>query len=195
MQELGIGNKWMRNMKNAIKRYYKQMKKYPDYYRCEDFSGISKDICEYFNHGTVPVEKKERTDVSCFKKEFGYGLPEEIDCYLNIYWHTCISGYCHTSECVVLFSVLKKEGDTADDILYYEHSLMRLARRWAEIGDIDKYIPIGWLGYSGGNVLYEVATSKIYLENMNADIDGMIEEKPIAHSLKELIKMLKIKNM
>jgi hypothetical protein len=37
-------------------------------------------------------------------------------------------------------------------------------KKWDEIGDIKRFVPIGWLGYSGGNVLYEVSTSNIYLE-------------------------------
>lgn len=58
------------------------------------------------------------------------------------------------------------------------------------MGDIKKFIPIGWLGYSGGYVLYEVSSHNIFLENM--DIDGEVEDKPIANSLKELINNMNV---
>ena len=56
--------------------------------------------------------------------------------------------------------------------------------------DIKKFIPIGWLGYSGGYVLYEVSSHNIFLENM--DVDGEVEDKPIANSLKELINNMQV---
>lgn len=56
--------------------------------------------------------------------------------------------------------------------------------------DIKKFIPIGWLGYSGGYVLYEVSSHNIFLENM--DVDGEVEDKPIANSLKELINNMNV---
>ena len=65
-----------------------------------------------------------------------------------------------------------------------------MAEDWEKIGDIKKFIPIGWLGYSGGYVLYEVSSHNIFLENM--DIDGEVEDKPIANSLKELINNMNV---
>lgn len=56
--------------------------------------------------------------------------------------------------------------------------------------DIKKFIPIGWLGYSGGYVLYEVSSHNIFLENMY--VDGEVEDKPIANSLKELINNMNV---
>jgi hypothetical protein len=182
-------------LKKAIKKYYKQFEQWKDYYKYEDFSDVSKDILKKFNNGTSPVKRKVGSDLSCFKNIYGYDLPGEIVDYINEYWHAWISGYCETSECVILFAVLKKEGDTDEDVLYYNNSLMDLAKKWDEIGDIKRFVPIGWLGYSGGNVLYEVSTSNIYLENVSADVDGKIESEPIANSLKELIENLKIKKL
>lgn len=66
------------------------------------------------------------------------------------------------TESIVLFSVLKKEGDSGDDILFYKNSLISMAEDWEEMGDIKKFIPIGWLGYSGGYVLYEVSSHNIF---------------------------------
>lgn len=85
---------------------------------------------------------------------------------------------------------MKKEGDSSDEILFYENSLISMAKDWEEIGDIKKFIPIGWLGYSGGYVLYEVSSHNIFLENM--DVDGEVEDKPIANSLKELINNMNV---
>lgn len=125
-----------------------------------------------------------------FEKEFGYKLPLEIVSYINIFWHPYISGYSNVHECIVLFSVLKRKGDSGDDLLFYKNGLITMAREWAEIGDIQEYIPIGWLGYSGGYILYEVKSNHIFLEHM--DIDGAVDNKPIAASLKELIDNLQL---
>lgn len=76
------------------------------------------------------------------------------------------------------------------DILFYKNSLISMAEDWEEMGDIKKFIPIGWLGYSGGYVLYEVSSHNIFLENM--DVDGEVEDKPIANSLKELINNMNV---
>lgn len=147
-------------MRETIQNYFEKTKQYPNYYSNEDFS----TICD--------------------------GIKKEIDDYINLFWHPCISGYCNTKESIVLFSVLKKEGDSSDEILFYENSLISMAKNWEKMGDIKKFIPIGWLGYSGGYVLYEVSSHNIFLENM--DIDGEVEDKPIANSLKELINNMNV---
>lgn len=180
-------------MKMAIKSYYNRMKKYPNYYENEDFSEISIEIKKKFKKGTIPIERNDKTDVSLFKKAFGYDLPDEIEGYINLFWHSYISGYLGNRECIVLFPVLKKEGDSSNDILFYKNSLMPMAEEWSEMGDIQKYIPVGWLGYSGAYVLYEVKTNKIYLEDITADTDGEIENIPIASCLKELIENMVIR--
>lgn len=178
-------------MRAAIKSYFEKLQKYPDYYENEDFHEISDEIKGRFRKGIIPIERKTETDVLLFAKEFGYSLPEEIAEYINIFWHPWISGYGCDPECIVLFSVLKKQGDSDDDILYYINSLIPLAKEWAENGDIHCYIPIGWLGYSGSYVLYETQTGKIFLEDR--DVEGKVEDKPIANSLRDLIMKLDIK--
>lgn len=177
-------------MKRAIRNYFSKLEKYPDYYKNEDFSKISKEIKSNFVGGIVPVERKDRTNVDLFRKEFGYELPIEIENYINMFWHPHISGYFTTTDTIILFCVLKKEGDSADDILFYENNLITMARQWAEMGDIEKYIPIGWLAYSGTYILYEVKSNKIFIEDM--DIDGEVQQEPIADSLKELISNMDI---
>lgn len=179
-------------MKETIRNYFDKLKPYPDYYKGEDFNNISTEIKSEFQNGIIPVERKEKTDVSLFEKEFGYKLPEEIADYINSFWHPYISGYVHIPECVVLFSVLKKEGDSQDDILFYTNNLITMAKNWREIGDVQNYIPIGWLGYSGSYVLYEVKTCRIFIEDMDSDISGNLENLPIANSLKELIDNMNI---
>lgn len=82
------------------------------------------------------------------------------------------------------------EGNSSDDILFYKNNLISMAEDWEEMGDIKKFIPIGWLDYSGGYVLYEVSSHNIFLENM--DVDGEVDDKPIAKSLKELINNMAV---
>ncbi len=173
-------------MRKAIENYYKKLKKYPDYYIDEDFSEVSREIRKKFKYGIIPIKRTDRTDISIFKKVYGYDLPEEIDSYINLFWHTSISGCAGATECIILFDVLKKEGDGSNDVLFYKFGLMDLAKDWVDSGgDIQRYIPIGWLGYSGCNVVYEVKTGNIYVEDL--DVDGLLGDKPIAGSLKELI--------
>ena len=95
--------------------------------------------------------------MSVFEEKYGYTLPTEINDYINLFWHPCIRGYCNTKEFIVLFSVLKKEGDSSDDILFYENSLISMAKDWEKM-----------------------------------DIDGEVEDKPIANSLKELINNMNV---
>lgn len=178
-------------MKTAIEYYFQKLKLYPNYYANEDFSKIDKDIKRELDAGVFCTERMEKTDVSIFEKEFGYQLPIEIEEYINLCWHPSVSGYSNTQESIVLFSVLKKDGDSSEDILFYKSSLITMAKEWEMIGDIQKFIPIGWLGYSGGYVLYEVNSNNVFLENM--DIDGEVQDKPIANSLKELINNMEIR--
>lgn len=178
-------------MKTAIENYFQKLKLYPDYYANEDFSKICNGIKTELDDGVFLVERMEETDVSIFEKEFGYQLPIEIERYINLFWHPSVRGCSSTQESIVLFSVLKKDGDSNEDILFYKNSLITMAKEWETIGDIQKFIPIGWLGYSGGYVLYEVNSNNVFLENM--DIDGEVEDKPIANSLKELINNMEIR--
>lgn len=178
-------------MKIAIQNYFKSVRRVPHYYANEDFALISNEIKKEFDNGVYLVERKDETDVSIFEKEFGYKLPLEIERYINLFWHPCINGYFNTQESIVLFPVIKKEGDSSDDILFYKNSLITMAKEWRKNGDIQRFIPIGWCGHSGSYVLYEVSSNNIYLENI--EFDGETENKPIATSLKELINNLVMK--
>lgn len=177
-------------MKKAIQKYFEKLKDYPLYYVNEDFSDVSSEIKREFDKGTYLIERTTKTDISIFEKEFGYELPKEIKEYINLFWHPCISGYYNTREAVVLFPVLKKEGNSGNDLLFYKNGLIAMAENWSKIGGSNEFIPIGWLGHSGSYVLYDVKSNKIFLEN--TDIDGQAEIEPIANSLKELIDNLQI---
>lgn len=115
------------DMRETIQNYFEKTKQYPNYYSNEDFS----TICD--------------------------GIKKEMDDYINLFWHPCIRGYCNTKESIVLFPVLKKEGGSSDEILFYENSLISMAKDWEEM-----------------------------------DIDGEVEDKPIANSLKELINNMNV---
>lgn len=180
-------------MQETIQNYFKKLKEYPNYYANEDFTEICDEIISKFEKGVTLVERRDQTDVSLFEKEFGYSLPHDIVEYINLFWHPHVSGYLSVPECIVLFEVLKKTGDTSDDILFYKNGLITMAKNWAKVGDIQKFIPIGWLGYSGGYVLYEVNAGKIYVEDMDADNEGEIKSTPIASSLRELISNLEVR--
>ena len=135
-------------MRETIQNYFEKTKQYPNYYSNEDFSIICDDIKKEIDAGVFFVKRKDETDLSVFEEKYGYTLPTEINDY---------RGYCNTKESIVLFSVLKKEGDSSDDILFYENSLISMAKDW---------------------------------ENMY--VDGEVEDKPIANSLKELINNMNV---
>lgn len=144
-------------MRETIQNYFEKTKQYPNYFTNEDFSNICDDIKKEIDKGVFLIKRKDETDLSVFEEKYGYTLPTEISDYINLFWHPCIRGYCNTKESIVLFSVLKKEGDSSDEILFYENSLISMAKDW---------------------------------ENM--DIDGEVEDKPIANSLKELINNMNV---
>lgn len=144
-------------MRRAIQNYFEKTKQYPNYFTNEDFSNICDDIKKEIDKGVFLIKRKYETDLSVFEEKYGYTLPTEISDYINLFWHHCISGYCNTKESIVLFSVLKKEGDSSDEILFYENSLISMAKDWEEM-----------------------------------DIDGEVEDKPIANSLKELINNMNV---
>lgn len=180
-------------MRKAIEDYYKRLRE--ESHLKENitlYENISKEIELHYGSGYYPVERTDKTDLSLYEDEYGYELPAEIQDYINIFWHTHIHGYCYNKECIVLFPVLKMEGDNCNDILWYKHGIIHLAKEWEQVGDIKKYVPIGWLSYSGGFVLYDIGSGKIYLEDPDADIDGVVGEEAIANNLVELINSLNI---
>ena len=60
-------------------------------------------------------------------------------------------------------------------------------------GNITQYLPIGWTSYSGGYILYELSTGRIFEEDI--DNVGIPAKEPLADSLKELIRGLSLKTV
>ena len=179
-------------LKESIDFYKKQFKKNNVSYDFFCFSNIAPDLKSHFDIGDFFIERHDYTAFDLFAKEIGYPLPNDICDYINAYWQPGVFGYYNTNECIILFPVVRYVNDTLDSILLQKNGLINSAKQWKEVfgGDINKYLPIGYLGYSGINVLYEVSSGKIFLEDLNNE--GVPEEKSISESLRELIINLKI---
>ena len=79
-------------MRKEITKYFeKNNKSFSYYYDSEDFSNLDKDIkCFFKRYGILPKERKDKTDISLFKEEFGYQLTDEIAKYISsIYIYEC----------------------------------------------------------------------------------------------------------
>lgn len=179
-------------MKETIRLYKEQLTGGNISYNFFNFSNIAPDLKAHFDMGEFFVERQDQTFFDLFAKEMGYPLPQDICGYINAYWHPGIFGYYKINECIVLFPVVRYINDTPNSILMQEDGLINSAKKWNELygGDIAKYLPIGYLSYSETNVLYEICSGKIFLEDL--DNEGFPENEPIANSLKELICNLKI---
>ncbi len=183
-------------MKNTIEDYYKRVREEaPDLFKSEGkmHDGVSDDISGVFGNGLYPVLRNIKGDFGQFVKEFGFELPQEIKDYMSIFWHTYIIGYIREYRLgeLVLFPVLKFENDS-EDVLLYKNGVIELTKKWYDISSEKDYVVIGWLGYSGGFVLYNLENNKIYLEDVNADEEGVVCKEPVAGSLKELIGKLSL---
>ena len=123
-------------------------------------SMISDELKEEFLQGNYFLKKTEYTDASLFKKEFGYDLPQDLQEYLNLYWHPGIFGWDKFYECIVLVAVLKFETESAADVLTGTHGLIYNAKKWRDLfgGNINEYLPIGTLVSPESYVLYEIKT-------------------------------------
>lgn len=181
-------------MKKAIQLYKSQLIGTNISYNFFNFTDVASDLKAHFDVGDFFVERQEKTSFDIFKKEMGYQLPQDICEYINAYWHPGIFGYYKIDECIVLFPVVRYVGDTVDSILLQKDGLIDTAKRWRKIfgGDITHYLPIGYLSYTETEVLYEIDSGKIFLEDM--DKDGFPETEPFSESLMELISNMKIFN-
>lgn len=179
-------------MQKAFSSYYGKLASKPHYFKNEDYSNVDVNIKACFRNGILPVKRDSETDFSVFREKYGYSVPKEIQEYINLYWHGYICGFIqkmrlYSDEAVILFPVLKYQGENDNDVLYHRFGLLDLSDQWTKYGgDIHKYIPVGWTGYSGGDVLYNIETSQIHI----TDLDENIIDNPIADSLSDLIKCL-----
>jgi hypothetical protein len=179
-------------MKKTIQSYKSQLTGTDIRYNFFNFSNVALDLKAHFDAGEFFIERRDQTSFDLFSKEMGYKLPQDICEYINAYWHPGIFGYYKTSECIVLFPVVRYTNDTPNSILMQKDGLIPSAKKWEKLygGDITRYLPIGYLSYSEMNVLYEVNSGKIFLEDL--DNEGSPENNPIANSFKELIGNLKV---
>lgn len=185
---MGYRIEW--KMEDTIAKYAAKIRMSRIHYDFFDFSKVSDELKEAFLSRKYFIEKKEKTDVSLFEQEFGYKMPDEIENYLNAYWHPGIFGFYKFHECICLFAVVKYENESADDILFNGNGIIYQAKKWKAVfgGDINSYIPIGYLMSPEEAVLYDVKSGRIYLED--ADNEGCPESEPFASSLKDLISHL-----
>ncbi len=152
---------------------------------------VNKEITTNYLDLLRPIKRKRKSNTALFKREFGFDLPEEIEDYINIYWHTYIFGSYKAEEPIMLIPVLKLFNESDDDVLYNKsNGIITISKQWSQIGNIYNYIPIGWLRFSATWVLYNVKTSCIFLED--AEEDGKVEKNPIAKNLKDLISNLDV---
>lgn len=178
-------------MEEAILTYYDKLRDKPDYLQYEDYSNVDDEIKKKFRRGTAPVPRSTQTDFTAFRERFGYELPYEIQNYINLFWHSYISGFIDElkdwREAVVLFDVIKYKNENDNDVVYHKFGIIELAESWEteNFPHKGKYIPVGWTGYCGSDILYEIETGKMFCRDFLGN--GVIE---IADSLPQLISKL-----
>ena len=182
-----------KNMKEAIVKYAKRTLKIHNWWSAAEIESFNKEHkAKYISKGVYFIPKGVKTDLTKVEDELGYALPCDIVDYIDFFWHPCVKGYYKIEECIILFSVIKYDDETDDAFLYHKNGLLNMVETWKESsgGDVKKYLPIGWTGYSGGYILYDLKTGMIYEEDF--DNVGVPSEEPLAHSLKELISNLNV---
>lgn len=182
-------------MLDILECYMRKISNPMKYFINQDINDMDDAIKNSFNRGRYLINRNSATDLLIYEKETGIELPKDIQEYINVCWHPYISGFYKVPECIILFSVLKRKGDNDNDILFYKDGLITMTKEWEKYNNEHLYIPIGWLGYSGGYVLYELRTGYIVLEDIDSDKDGEIMKEPISFSLKELINNLQPKEL
>lgn len=202
-------------MKNALRDYGKRALEGSDFrVRCQsDFeNGVPELIAEVQKKFLVP--RNSKTAFEPFWEKFGIELPDDVKEYINLYWHACVYGACNCDkqkengegyykfdEGLVLFPVLKHNGETDDNILFQEQGVYELTKEFREdyeedvedsqgelAAKVKDYICVGWTEYSAYKILYKVSTGEIYLQNSSEE--KVVDDKPIANSLAELIHKL-----
>lgn len=180
-------------MKEAMVKYAEKAAKIPNWWSISEIEKFNKEHkTEYINNGIYFIPKDAKTSLTTIENNLGYTLPLDILDYIDLFWHPCVKGFYKIEECIILFSVIKYDNEADDAFLYHKYGLIDMAKTWKEIsgGDVKRYLPIGWTGYSGGYILYYLKTGMIYEEDF--DNVGVPSEKPLANSLKELISNLNV---
>ena len=194
-------------MKNALLHFSRKATEQPDYLiRCQsDFADAVPELTAEIKQKFL-VSRTAKTDFAPFCARFGIELPDDIKAYINLYWHASVYGVydcCKQNEAgdgsyqfdegLVLFPVIRRIGETDDDVLFHENGVYRLTEELYEdyadsVKDVGDYICIGWTEHSAYKILYQVSTGEIYLESSTEG--SVTDEKPIAASLPELINRL-----
>ena len=198
-------------MKDALLRYSRKAMARPGFFRPREYENVSLEMTAAFQKNIL-IPRTTVTDLTPFRERFGFALPDDIGEYINLYWHSYISGaydclkqseeggYYPFDEGPILFSVLKHAGETDDEVLFQKYGVYALTedfyQDWEEAGAEDPalaatceeardYISIGWTGYAAHAVLYKRSTGEIYLESWRED--KVADDQPIAASLADLI--------
>lgn len=203
----------VRIMKEALLNYREKTLKRGQFWLRDDFLDVIPEMQEEFKRNFL-IPRTTKTDFSPFRDRFGYELPDEIKEYMSLYWHPCVDGaydcmqqnekgYYKFDDSIVLFSVMKNNNESDDDVLFHKYGIIDLTEEWLksckedaesqpELAEFAKeaidYIPIGWSSYYAYDILFRRSTKKIYLGADSAD--RFVCEEPIANSLPELINGL-----
>lgn len=203
-------------MIDAMMNFSKKAMERPDFFiRCQ------RDLEDAVPELVTEVKKKflvprtAKTDTKPFRERFDIELPDDINDYISLFWHTSIygaydcykqkesgDGYYKFDEGLVLFPVLKHKGESDDNVLFQKNGVYELTEELYEdyeededahfhdilAKEVKNYICIGWTEYSAFKILYKVPTGEIYLESMAEN--KVADDKPIAGSLYELINKL-----
>ena len=179
-------------MRNALINYFNRTSSNEQWWSKDDLDKFGKEFYPFLNKKIYLIERRDKTDFTILKNRFGYDIPNDIQEYINLFWHPYIKGFYKEDECIILFPVIKYDNESCDDVLYHENGLIKLADEWESVfgGNIQEFLPIGWLVYTGRYVLYEIKTGKIYIEKYGCE--GVPSERPISNSFTELINKLNI---
>lgn len=182
-------------MEEAILHYATIVQNNPDYCKGEDLEGMNPGIREMCEKGIYFTRRNTLTDFKMFEDTFGYKLPQDIGALINLFWHPYIYGFYKIHECIILFSCHNHKTESDHDIMWQENGIIDLGKRWQDNydGDITQYLPIGWTSYSGGYILYELSTGRIFEEDI--DNVGIPVKEPFADSLKELVRGLSLEKV
>ena len=197
-------------MKQALLNYREKTLKRGQFWLRDDFKDVIPEMAEEFKRNFL-IQRTTVTDFSPFRERFGYELPDEIKEYISLYWHPCVDGvydcmqqsekgYHKFDDSIVLFSVMKKNNESDNDILFQKYGIIYLTENWLKSCKEDAeyepqlekyaeeaadYIPIGWSSYYAYEILFRRSTKKIHIEAY--DGDRFVSEEPIAESLPDLI--------
>lgn len=113
-----------------------------------------------------PVEKRNPYSFIKFEEKYKIELNQSIKDYFNSYWHYYITGHCLTTEgyhydTLHLFPVLPAMNLNSDEFLHSKYGFYSEVDLWyQQYGELE-YIPIGFTGYYGSEILIENISGRI----------------------------------